>query len=112
MAVFSAASSLKYSLARRAAVSRSAMVGSSVQGAAPSTPSPGASATGTPKGRFCPQADEISGRVRLVQQTQHLLRLRLRPDAQGPLPGLGADRLLGQQFQHPGQLQGADGFVK
>ena len=85
----------------------------SVQGAAPVRPVQGLRhRLHAGKGRAAPQADEISGRVRLVQQTQHLLRLRLRPDAQGPLPGLGADRLLGQQFQHPGQLQGADGFVK
>ena len=100
MAVFSAASSLKYSLARRAAVSRSAMV----QGLR--------HRLHAGKRRTAPQADEISGRVRLVQQAQHLLRLRLRPEAQGPLLGLGADSLLAQQLQHPGQLQGADGFVK
>ena len=97
MAVFSAASSLKYSLARRAAVRP-------VQGLR--------HRLHAGKRRTAPQADEISGRVRLVQQAQHLLRLRLRPEAQGPLPGLGADSLLAQQLQHPGQLQGADGFVK
>ena len=85
----------------------------SVQGAAPVRPVQGLRhRLHAGKRRTAPQADEISGRVRLVQQAQHLLRLRLRPEAQGPLLGLGADSLLAQQLQHPGQLQGADGFVK
>ena len=58
------------------------------------------------------EADHGPGGIGLVQEAQHLLGLRLRPDAEGPLLGLGADRLIGQHLQHPGQLQGADGFVK
>ena len=85
----------------------------SVQGAAPVRPVQGLRhRLHAGKGRAAPQADEISGRIGLVQQTQHLLHFRLRPEAQGPLPGLGADSLLAQQLQHPGQLQGADGFIK
>ena len=114
MAVFSAASALKYSLARRAAVSRSAMVSSSrLFRPPPRSARSRASATGfTPEKDGLPRRPIIPGRVGLVQQPQHLLRLRLRPEAEGPLLGLGADRLLRKQLQHPGQLQGADGFVK
>ena len=84
-----------------------------VQGAAPVRPVQGLRhRLHAGKGRAAPQSDQIPGRVGLVQQPQHLLRLRLRPDAEGPLLGLGADRLLGQQFQHPGQLQGAERFFK
>ena len=64
------------------------------------------------KGRAAPQADHRPGRVRLVQQPQCLLRLRLRTDAQTPGLALGADRLLREQLQHPGQFQGTDGFFK
>ena len=58
------------------------------------------------------EADHGPGGVGLVQQPQDLLGLRLRADPQGPLLGFGADSLVGQHLQHPGQLQGADGFVK
>ena len=58
------------------------------------------------------KADHGPGGVGLVQQTQHLLRLHFRPDVKGLFLGLGADRLVRQQLQHPGQLQGADGFVE
>ena len=58
------------------------------------------------------QSDHGPSGVSLVQQAQHLLRLRLRAHTQCPLPGLGADGLIGEQRQHPGQLQGANGFVK
>ena len=48
--------------------------------------------------------------------TRELLRiadlLTLRGDPESPLLGLGADGRAGQQLQHPGQLQGAEGFFK
>ena len=62
--------------------------------------------------RASPEADHLPGRVCLVQQSQNLLRLGLWPDVQGPLLGLRADGLLGEQFQHPWQLQCTHGFLK
>ena len=64
------------------------------------------------KGGTAPQTHHLPGRVRLIQQAQYLLRLRLRPQAATAGLGLSTDRLLRQKLQHPGQFQGADGFFK
>ena len=58
------------------------------------------------------EADHLPGGIGLVQQAQDLLRLRFGAEPQGPLLGLGADGLVAQLLQHPGQFQGSDGFVK
>ena len=52
------------------------------------------------------------GTVRLIQQAQHILVVRFRPDSQRQRLGLLADRLIRQQLQDPGQLQCADGFIE
>ena len=64
------------------------------------------------EGRAAVEADHLPGGVGLVQQAQDFLRLRFGAEPEGPFLGLGADSLVGQSLQHPGQLQGADGFVK
>ena len=64
------------------------------------------------EGRCAVKADHHPGGVGLIQQALHLFPLGLRTQAQGPLLCLGRDCLLSQQFQHPGQFQGADGFFK
>ena len=58
------------------------------------------------------EADHLAGGVGLIQQAQNLLLLRFRADAEGPLLGFSADRLLRQQLQYPWQFQRADGFMK
>ena len=53
-----------------------------------------------------------AGTVRLIQQAQHILVVRFRPDSQRQRLGLLADRLIRQQLQDPGQLQCTDGFIE
>ena len=84
-----------------------------IQAAAPVSPVQGLPhRLHTGKRRRAVEADHGPGGVGLVQEAQYLLRLRFRPDAKGFFLGLGADSLVRQQLQHPGQLQGADGFVE
>ena len=52
------------------------------------------------------------GTVRLIQQAQHILVVRFRPDSQRQRLGLLAARLIRQQLQDPGQLQCTDGFIE
>ena len=58
------------------------------------------------------EADHRPGGIGLIQQALHLFPLGLRAQAEGALLCLGGDGLLAQQLQHPGQLQGANGFFK
>ena len=58
------------------------------------------------------EADHHPGGIGLIQEAQHLFCFRFRPDVKRPFLGFGAHRLVGQQLQDPGQLQGSDGFFK
>ena len=58
------------------------------------------------------ETQPLLGGVGLVQQVQHLLRVRGGSQAQTPLFGGVADRLGRQLFQHRRELQRADGFFK
>ena len=58
------------------------------------------------------ETQPLLGGVGLIQQMQHLLRVRGGSQAQAPLLGGVADRLGRQLFQHRRKLQRADGFFK
>ena len=58
------------------------------------------------------ETQPLLGGVGLIQQVQHLLRVRGGSQAQAPLLGGVADRLGRQLFQHRRKLQRADGFFK
>ena len=55
---------------------------------------------------------QLERRRRLLLQAGHLLPVGAGPGRLAKLLALLGHRLLGQQLQHPGQFQGADGFFK
>ena len=59
-----------------------------------------------------PQHHFIYCRRGLFQTQGHLRRVGFRPQPAGPLLALLRDRLVSQQAEHPGQLQGFHGFFK
>ena len=108
-------SALKYSLARRAAYSRSPITDQlrDAEAAAPVRPVQQVPHRLDAGKSRCPvEGDHGPCAVGLVQQAQHVLIVCFRPDRQRQFLGLRADRLLSQQLEHPRQLQGADGFIK
>ena len=58
------------------------------------------------------KANHLPGRIRLIQQAQHILRLCLGTQMQGLLLCLHADSLLTQQLQHARQFQRSNRFFK
>ena len=64
------------------------------------------------QGRRTVLHQQFKGGGRLLLQAVHVARDAHRPQGQAPLPALLGGRLIRQQGQHPGQLQGLNGFFK
>ena len=64
------------------------------------------------KARAPPQGHHPPGGLGLLLQPLHVLDVRLRPQGQAAALGLVADSLGAEHFQHPGQLQRPQRFLK